>query len=68
VGVLESPSHLLVCMAKRDLRTSKDLELVVADRAPFLLKVVLRRKELEEQLKSRSRRSVPQTVFHRHAR
>ena len=29
--------------------------MVVADRAPYLLKVVVRRKELEEQLRNRSK-------------
>ena len=34
-----------------DLRVGIDPELVEADRAPYLRKVVLRRKDLEEQLR-----------------
>ena len=56
VGVIETPSHLMLCRAYEDLRYGKDPELVVEDRAPYLLKVVLRRKELEEQLRSRSKK------------
>ena len=55
VGVIESPSHFLQCKAYEDLRQGKDPEMVVADRAPYLLKVVVRRKELEEQLRNRSK-------------
>jgi hypothetical protein len=40
---------VLVCEAYRDRWEGKNLELVVADTAPFLLKVVLRIKKLEEQ-------------------
>ena len=54
---IESPSHLMWCKAYEDLRQGKDPELVVADRAPYLLKVVVRRKELEEQLRSRSKQN-----------
>ena len=55
VGVLQTASHLMQCRAYEDLRYGKDPELVVEDRAPYLLKVVLRRKDLEEQLSSRSK-------------
>jgi hypothetical protein len=40
---------VLVCEAYRDRWEGKNLELVVADTAAFLLKVVLRIKKLEEQ-------------------
>ena len=53
IGVQETPAHLLICRAYEDLRQGKEPELDVDDRAPYLLKVVLRRKELEEQLRSR---------------
>ena len=55
IGVQETPAHLLICRAYEDLRQGKEPELDVDDRAPYLLKVVLRRKELEEQLRSRSK-------------
>ena len=60
IGILETPSHLLQCKAYCDLRQGIDPELVVADRAPFLAKVVIRRKELEEQLRSRSKKQKEQ--------
>ena len=48
VGALESPAHLLVCSAYEDLRQGEvDPDLVDADRAVYLRKVILRRKELE---------------------
>ena len=50
VGVAESPADLLECEAYSDLRRGIDPELVDTDRAPYLQKVVARRKELEEQL------------------
>jgi hypothetical protein len=56
IGVLGTPSHCMQCRAYEDLRQGKDPELVVADRAPYLLKVVLGRKELEEQLGSRRKK------------
>ena len=55
VGVAESPAHLLECQAYSHLRTGIDPELVLTDRAPYLQKVVARRKELEEQLRARSK-------------
>ena len=55
VGILESPSHLLICRAYEDLRQGNDPELIEADRAPYLQRVVSRRKELEEKLRSRSK-------------
>ena len=57
VGALETPRHLLQCDAYSDLiKGGTDPELVAADRAPYLAKVVIRRKELEEQLRSRSQK------------
>ena len=38
-----------------DLRRGIDPELVDTDRAPYLQKVVARRKELEEKLRKRSK-------------
>ena len=48
IRAIESPAHFMVCSAYLDLRVGIDSELVEADRAPYLRKVVLRRKELEE--------------------
>ena len=55
VGILESSSYLLICRAYEDLRKGNDPELIEADRAPYLQRVVSRRKELEEKLRSRSK-------------
>ena len=57
IGVIETPSHLIWCRAYQDLRQGKDPELVLADRSPYLLRVVVRRKELEEQLRSRNKQN-----------
>ena len=51
VGVAESPAHLLEYQAYSDLRRGINPELVDTDRAPYLQKVVARRKELEEKLR-----------------
>ena len=51
VGAIESPSHLLVCSAYFDLRQGLDAELVVSDRATYLRRVIIRRKELEQELR-----------------
>ena len=51
VGAVESPSHLLSCSAYLDLRQGLDAELVVADRAIYLRRVIARRKELEQELR-----------------
>ena len=55
VGLAETPAHLLECDAYLNLRQGIDPELVDEDRAPYLSRVVLRRKELEEKLRSRSK-------------
>ena len=52
VGVLEIPAHLRECQAYLYLRQGIDPKLVDEDRAPYLSKVVLRRKELEDELRS----------------
>ena len=49
-GSLESSKHLLDCAIYRDLREGLDPELVVADRATYLRKVIQRRTALERQL------------------
>ena len=54
MGVAESPAHLLECQAYGHLRIGIDPQME-SDRAPYLLKVVARRKELEEQLRKRSK-------------
>ena len=51
IGAQETPSHLLTCSAYLDLRLGTDPELVEADRATYLRKVISRRKELEEELR-----------------
>ena len=51
VGALETPAHLLTCSAYLYLRLGTDPELVEADRATYLRKVIFRRKELEEELR-----------------
>ena len=50
--IVETPHHLLVCSAYQDLRYGIDPELVTGDRAPYLSKVILRRKELERNVRS----------------
>ena len=57
VGILETPSHLMWCRACKDLRQGKDPGLVLADRAPYLLPEVVRRKELEEQFRRRTKQN-----------
>ena len=53
--VVETPAHLLECQAYLYLRRGIDPELVEEDRAPYLSKgVLLRRKEVEGKLRSRS--------------
>ena len=60
LGVAETPAHLLECQAYLNLRQGIDPELVEEDRAPYLSRVVLRRKELEEKLRSRSKKQEQQ--------
>ena len=50
-GSLETSDHLLDCRVYRDLREGLDPELVVADRATYLRKVIQRRTALERQLR-----------------
>ncbi len=50
-GVEESPEHLMVCDAYKEIRkTAGDPEVIVSDRARYLRKVVGKRKELELKL------------------
>ena len=51
VDPVKSHSHLLLCSAYLDLRQGLDAELVVADRAIYLRRVIARRKELEQELR-----------------
>ena len=55
-GAWEWLSHLLECQAYGHLRIGIDPQME-SDRAPYLLKVVARRKELEEQLGKGARSS-----------
>ena len=50
--VLETPEHLLICEAYKDIRkTAGDPEAIHKDRASYLRKVIEKRKSLEESLK-----------------
>ena len=51
-GILESPLHLLDCLAYKDLREGMNPEQNVEDRAVYLRKVITRRKELEGRLRT----------------
>ena len=44
-GVVESPAHLMVCMAYADHRAGIDPELVVEDRPMYLMKAMKVRKK-----------------------
>ena len=52
MNIVENLQYLLVCSAYQDLRYGIDPELVTEDRAPYLSKVILRRKELERNARS----------------
>jgi hypothetical protein len=59
-GELETPSHLLTsCSAYSDLRTGVNPELVLEDRATFLIRAIARRKELEQKLRTEPSRAEP---------
>ena len=50
VGAIELPSNLLVCSAYVNLRQGLDAEMVASDRATYLRRVIIMRKELEQEL------------------
>ena len=59
-GELETPSHLLTsCSAYSDLRAGANSELVLEDRATFLIRAIARRKELEQKLRTEPSRAEP---------
>ena len=49
--IMESPSHLMECQAKADLRQGINQKIVQQDRSGHLRRVVARRKELKAKLK-----------------